>query len=138
MLTWFLGLLMRDFTPALRRYILVTCLSMGFYVLLSMAAIAGALDGMSRAPRLGFAALVCLTIVIQIWATLIAMRDSDEFIRALMARRFIIAAGAAFAIMSAWGFAESYASAPHIAGWIVYPLFWALYGLVTPFVRNSI
>ena len=39
--------------------------------------------------------------------------------------------------MSAWGFLETYAGAAHAPGWLIYPLFWAAFGLVTPLVRNS-
>jgi putative oxidoreductase len=129
---------MSGLTAPLRRYLAVTLLSLFCYAILNIAAMSGALDGLSSPVRLSFAALVALPIAVQIWATLVAMRDSDEYLRAIMARRFIIAAGAAFAIFSAWGLAESYAGAPHAPGWLVYPLFWASYGLVTPFVRSSL
>ncbi|HYD86916.1 MAG TPA: hypothetical protein VEA80_05540 [Vitreimonas sp.] len=129
---------MSSLTPPLRRYVAVTLLSFGGYAILNAAAMLGALDSLSPAARFGFAGLVALPIAVQIWATLAAMRDSDEYLRAIMARRFIIAAGVAFAVFSTWGLAESYAGAPHAPGWLVYPLFWAVYGVVTPFVRSSV
>ena len=43
----------------------------------------------------------------------------------------------AFDDAAGWGFMESYGGAPHAPGWIIFPLFWGLYGLVTPFVRDS-
>ena len=128
---------MTDPTTPMRRYTIVTACVMAAYVALNVAAIFGALDGLAPAARVGFAMLVALPIAAQIWITLVTMRDSDEFVRALLARRFIIAAGAAFALFSAWGFAESYAEAPHAPGWMIYPLFWALYGFVAPFVRST-
>ena len=73
----------------------------------------------------------------QIWATLMLMRESDEFVRGLTAKRFIISAGLAMALFTGWGFMETYGGAPHAPGWMIYPLFWGLYGLVTPFVRDS-
>jgi hypothetical protein len=36
-----------------------------------------------------------------------------------------------------WGFGESFAGAPHLPAWLVYPLFWAAYGVVSPFIRAS-
>lgn len=45
--------------------------------------------------------------------------------------------GAAMAIASAWGFVESYAHAPHIPGWMIYPLFWLCFAVVSPFVRTT-
>jgi hypothetical protein len=41
------------------------------------------------------------------------------------------------ALFSGWGFAESYAAASHAPGWLIYPLFWGVFGLVGPFVRSS-
>lgn len=128
---------MSETTPALRRYIAVTFAAMAVYVAMNSAAMAGALEGLDQPALYVFAGLVSLPIFAQIWATVVAMRDSDEFMRAVMAKRFILAAGGAFALFSAWGFAESFAGAPHAPGWLVYPLFWGLYGLVTPFVRSS-
>jgi putative oxidoreductase len=76
-------------------------------------------------------------VVGQIWATLALMKESDEFVRALTAKQFILAAGAAMAIASVWGFGESYADAYHLPAWIIYPLFWACFGVIAPFVRSS-
>jgi hypothetical protein len=71
------------------------------------------------------------------WATLALIAESDEYVRALTAKRFIVAAGLAMALFSAWGFAESYAGAPHAPGWLVFALFWLAYGVVSPFVRTT-
>jgi len=119
------------------RYLRRTAAFMSAYVAVNLAAITGAFDDL-RAPGswvLGLA--VAAPVVGQIWATLVLMRDSDEFVRAVLAKRFIAASGLAMAIFSAWGFLESYADAPHVPGWLIYPLFWAAFGLVTPFLRTS-
>ena len=34
-------------------------------------------------------------------------------------------------------FGESFAGAPHAEGWMIYPLFWAVFGVVSPFIRSS-
>jgi hypothetical protein len=65
------------------------------------------------------------------------MNDSDEFVRALTAKRFIVASGLAMALLSGWGFMESYGGAAHAPGWLIYPLFWGLFGLISPFIRSS-
>ena len=36
-----------------------------------------------------------------------------------------------------WGFGETFAGAPHLPAWLIYPLFWAAFGLVSPFIRSS-
>ena len=72
-----------------------------------------------------------------VWAALRLMAESDEFVRALLAKRFVIAAGITFFLSAAWGFLESYAHAPHVPMWMVFPGFWAAFGLVSPFVRTT-
>lgn len=120
-----------------RRYVTYTSLFMGVYVALNVAAIFGAFDKLVGPSRWVLSSCIALPIAGQIWATLSLIRDSDEFVRSLMARRFIIASGLAFAAFSAWGFAESYAAAPHAPGWLIYPLFWLFYGAASPFMRST-
>lgn len=123
---------------AYRRYVVRTMAFMAGYVAVNIAAIFGAFDPIIGTPAgmvLGLA--VAAPIAGQIWATVAFLNEADEFVRTLTAKRFIVAAGLAFALFSGWGFMESYGDAPHAPGWIVYALFWGLYGLVTPFIRTS-
>ena len=124
-------------TPADRRYIRRTLAFMTGYVAVNIAAITGAFDDIGKTAAWILALAVAAPVAGQIWAVLAWMRDSDEFVRALAAKRFVIAAGAAMALFSAWGFLETYAGAAHAPGWLIYPLFWAAFGLVAPLVRNS-
>lgn len=120
-----------------RRYAARTFGFMGAYVGINVGAIFGAFDD-AKAPGAWLLALaVSAPVVGHIWATLALMRETDEFVSGVMARRFVIASGAAFSISTAWGFLETYADTPHAPGWLVYPLFWAAYSLVTPFVRTT-
>ena len=95
----------------------------------------GPLTPSRASPWLALA--VSAPIAGQIWATLSFMRDSDEYVRAVTAKQFIVAAGVAMALFSAWGFGESFAGAPHAEGWLIYPLFWAIFGCVAPMLRSS-
>ena len=125
-------------TSAGRRYVVRTFAFMAPYVAINVAAIFGAFDELYGKPAAwGLALAVAAPVIGQIWATLSLMQDSDEFIRAVIARQFILAAGLAMAIASVWGFGESYAGAYHLPAWIIYPLFWACFGVVAPFVRSS-
>ena len=125
-------------TSANRRYVVRTMAFMSGYVAINVAAIFGAFDDIaSPVAAWALALSVSAPVVGQIWATLSLMRESDEFVRAVTAKQFILAAGLAMAIASVWGFGESYADAYHIPAWIIYPLFWACFGLVAPFVRSS-
>lgn len=125
-------------SSAHKRYAVRTIAFMSGYVAINVAAIFGAFDDIaSPVAAWGLALSVSAPVVGQIWATLSLMRESDEFVRALVAKQFILASGLAMAIASVWGFGESYAAAPHIPAWIIYPLFWACFGVVAPFVKSS-
>lgn len=120
-----------------RRYVRRIAAFGGGYVAVNVAAIFGAFDDIGPTAAWVLALAVAAPVAGQLWALLALMRDSDEFVRAVEAKRFILAAGGAIALFSAWGFGESYANAPHAPGWLVFPLFWAIYGAVSPFVRTS-
>jgi putative oxidoreductase len=123
-------------TPAGRRYVIRTMAFMTGYTAINFAAIFGAFDDMqSKLAAWLLALAVSAPVAGQLWATLAMMRDSDEYIRGIFAKQFILAAGLAMAVATAWGFGESYADAPHVPAWFIYPLFWAMFGLVAMFVR---
>lgn len=120
-----------------KKYVIRTLAFMGGYTAVNVAAIFGAFDDIGRTAGLALGLVVAAPVAGQIWATLALMAESDEFMRALLAKRFIVASGLAMAIATAWGFMESYGGAPHVPAWMIYPLFWALFGVVTPFIRTS-
>lgn len=128
---------MDDTKRAFTTYMNRTLLFMASYVMLNVAGIAGVIDHLSRPTAWAYAFLVAFPIAGQIWATLALIRDADEFVGALMAKRFIVAMGLAVALFSAWGFAESYAHAPHAPGWLIYPLFWGVFGVISPFLKST-
>ena len=89
-------------------------------------------------PALYAVALVpSLAIAGQLWVTLRLITRVDEFLRAVMAKRFIAAATIAFMAATTWGFLETIADARHLPAWLVYPVFWGAFGLVSPFIRTS-
>ena len=125
-------------TAAGRKYVVRTMAFMSGYTAVNVAAIFGAFDDIaSPVAAWALALTVSGPVVGQIWATLSLMRESDEFVRAVVAKQFILAAGAAMALASVWGFGESYADAYHLPAWIIYPLFWACFGVIAPFVKTS-
>lgn len=125
-------------TPAGRRYVVRTLAFMSGYTAVNVAAILGAFDDLtSPVAAWLLAATVSAPVVGQIWATLSLMRESDEFVRALIAKQFIVAAGLTMAVATFWGFGESFADAAHVPAWFVYPLFWACFGVIAPFLRSS-
>jgi putative oxidoreductase len=125
-------------SSAHKRYAVRTIAFMSGYVAVNVAAIFGAFDDItSPVAAWALALTVSAPVIGQIWATLSLMRESDEFVRAVVAKQFILASGLAMAVASVWGFGESYAAAPHIPAWIIYPLFWACFGVIAPFVKSS-
>lgn len=120
-----------------RQYIIRTLLFMGGYVAVNLAAIFGAFDDVRGGGAAALALVVTAPLIGHTWAALVYWRDSDEFVRGLMAKRFILAAGIAFCFASAWGFMETYADAWHAPGFLIFPLFWFTYGVISPFVRTS-
>ena len=125
-------------TSAQKRYVVRTLAFMGGHSAIMVAVIFGAFDAIQKTPAAWALALVVTAPVVgQIWTTLAYMRESDEFVRALMAKQFILAAGIAMALFTGWGFAESFANAPHAEGWLIYPLFWGVLGVTSPFLKSS-
>lgn len=125
-------------TPARRRYVLRTWAFMVPYIGICVAMMAGAFDDLYGRP-VGWvlAAALSAPVIGQLWATLSLMRESDEFVRALVARQFIVATGLTLATAVFWGFGENLRLAPHIESWLIYPLFWFCFGVTSPFIRST-
>jgi hypothetical protein len=110
---------------------------MGGYVLINLAAITGAFDDMKSPATWIFALVVSAPVAGHLWAVLAWLRDSDEFVRTVAAKRLIVGTGITLALASAWGFLEIYAKAPHVPAALLLPLFWLSFATVTPFIRTS-
>jgi hypothetical protein len=126
-------------TAAHRRYFLRTWAFMIPYMLICLSMmVTDAFDEIIGKPA-GWvlAAAVSAPVIGQIWATLSLMRESDEFMRAVIAKQFIVSAGLAMALATFWGFSETFANAPHLPGWLIYAAFWGIFGCVSPFIRTS-
>jgi putative oxidoreductase len=124
-------------TSAAKAYTFRTVFFMLGYVVALVLAVGGALDTIGGVSGWVLAAAVAAPVAGQIWATLVFIRDSDEFVAGVTAKRFILAAGMTFALSVFWGFAEKFAEAPHVEGWWVYVVFWGLMGFMPMFIRSS-
>ena len=120
-----------------RKYIIRTVLFMGGYMAANLAALSGAFDDITPRGALAFALVVSAPILGHIWAFLAWMRESDEFVRGIATKRFVMAGGITLAVSSVWGLLEIYAKTPHVSAALVVPLFWLAFGLVSPFIRSS-
>lgn len=121
-----------------RRYVVRTALFMALYSLLNMAAIAGIFDAWIGTPvGWGLALAITIPVAGQVWALMRLIADSDEYMRVIWAKRVVLSAGIVMAVSSAWGFGESYAGAPGMQAWLVFPMFWAVSAVVWPFIHSS-
>ncbi|QFU33091.1 MULTISPECIES: hypothetical protein [Brevundimonas] len=126
-------------TPAHRRYVIrIMAFTIPYVAICVSMMTTDAFDEVMGKPAAwGLAAVVSAPVIGQIWAVLSLMRESDEFVRGVTAKQFIVASGLAMAVATFWGFGESFAGAPHMQTWLIVPLFWGMYGLTAPFIRTS-
>lgn len=83
-------------------------------------------------PLLYFlAVLPALPIGGTIWHVQRHIELVDEYVRGMLTKRFIYATGMTLFICTAYGFLESNAGLPHFSLYLVYPLFWGMFGLIS-------
>lgn len=120
-----------------QKYYIRTTLFMAGYTFFLIASMTGAFDDITSRGGWGLGLAATAPAAGCLWALLSWMHHSDEFIRALSAKRFVVATGITLALLSGWGFAEMVAKAPRFPLSLILPLFWIVRGIVTPFVRTS-
>jgi hypothetical protein len=111
----------------------------GGYLLFLIALIALVIGRNAGWPpwRLGVIALVPPLIVAgQFYGAYRRVAAEDEFVRALFAKRMLASAAITIIAETAWSGAEL-AGAPHVPGWLLYPMIWGVFGLLTPMIKGS-
>lgn len=63
------------------------------------------------------------------------IKNADEFIRAKTTETFIKATGLTLFFATFWGFLENYSAVTHLEFYLVYPIFWACFGLIQGFAK---
>lgn len=119
-------------TPQMKAYIRNTVVLMSLYAAVHIAAIFGVYERLNIIGNWTVALLSGALIGAQIWTVLKLVESSDEYVRAFLVRRLGIAAAVSIALFSTWGFGETYANAPHLPGFMVFPLFWVCFSLSFP------
>ena len=124
--------------PRYRPYVVQTILLWGFF-LASLAALSwGSADGRWPAAALWALALAhAASVGLQFALAYRLIALQDEFVRAITAKRMIAAAGLTITVAVLVGLAEQFLGLRHLPMWLVYPLFWGAFGLVTPLVGTS-
>lgn len=121
-----------------KRHLLYSILFTALYVAIHLLAIAGVFDAFIGRPGGWLLAIASAVPVMGwLWVTLRIMDSCDEYLRALMSRRLLLAVGLTMAVLSIWGFGESYANAPHLSAFLACPVFFLCFALVSPFVQRS-
>lgn len=129
---------MNDGWPKSRRYVIWSSANW----ILFLAAVALLTWGTSdaRLPDHAVWAIVLVvagTVGAQFFAAYRLVAAQDEFIRGITAKRGIAAGGVTITAAVLWGLAQQFLPVPHVPMWVVYPLFWGTFGIVTPFIRSS-
>jgi hypothetical protein len=96
----------------------------------------GKAAGWPPAALMALAAIPAATVARQFWAAYRLIAAQDEFVRALTVKRMVVAAGLSITLATAWSVMEL-TGVPHLPAWLIYPLFWGLYGMVTPLIRDA-
>lgn len=72
-----------------------------------------------------------------LWTVLRFMNRSDEYVRSVLAKTYVIAIHVTLFLCVAWGFLETYADAPHPPLYWTFMIFWVAVAVVGRFIRTS-
>ncbi|MBW3559136.1 MAG: hypothetical protein KY446_06560 [Proteobacteria bacterium] len=131
---------MNPFTtgPASREYQLATA---GWFTLYGVIlfTVAWAVDGRGLAAPWVYPAAVAPALPIAgfLWTVLRFMDRSDEYVRAVLGKTYVIAVHLTLLLCVAWGFLEVYAGFRHLALFWVFPVFWVAVAVTGRFIRTT-
>jgi uncharacterized membrane-anchored protein len=117
-------------------------MGLSFWMVLYVLALFASIESIQTlkptgAALYGLAVLPALPVGGAIWVFLKYIDAVDEYVRGVLIRRFVIATGLTLFICTAWGFVEENAGAHHFSLYLVYPLFWMMFGLASAFLRKA-
>ena len=120
------------------KYTLGICIFMALYASALFLSILTIKSQSPTGPLLYvLAVLPALPVGGTIWVFLRYIDKVDEYVRAVVTKRFILATGLTLFVCTAWGFLENNAGAHEFSLYLVYPLWWGLFGLSSVFYRNA-
>lgn len=124
--------------PQSRRYVIWSSLNWVMFIAAVAFLTWGGSGGWLAAPLVwAIVFFLAATVVAQFWAAYRLVAVQDEFVRGITAKRIIAAAGVTIAAAVFWGLAQQFLAVPQVPMWVVYPLFWGAFGMVTPLIRTS-
>lgn len=123
--------------PASRSYVIQSTLLWAFF-LLSIAVLSWGKGGHLPLAALWALALAhSASVAVQFALAYRLIAKQDEYVRAITAKRMLAAAGIAITGAVLASVTEQFLGAPRLPIWMVYPLFWGAFGMVTPLIRSS-
>jgi hypothetical protein len=78
-----------------------------------------------------------VTVVIQTSMAYSLISKQDEFVRALIAKRMLAATGASITVVVAYAPFQQLLNAPEVPAWVIYPMFWGLFGILSGIIRDG-
>jgi hypothetical protein len=124
--------------PYSKSYIWSSIILWALFLMALMAVVYGRSVGWPVTVLWSLALVPALTVLIQAILAYRLVSHQDEFIRGLTARRMVVALGLTLVVVAAWSPLEEFFGLPHVPMWLIYPLFWGLFGVVSPFIRGSV
>ena len=129
---------MADAWPWSRRYAIGSLANWAMFLFaLWLLAWGSRQGGLPLPARWAIILLMTLSVAAQFVAAYRLIAGQDEFVRAITAKRMIAALGLTITLAVLAGLVGQFLGMPALPLWIVYPVFWGLFGVVTPFVRDS-
>lgn len=123
--------------PASRSYVVQSC-CLWLFFLVSIAILSWGKGG--RLPETALWALAlahAASVAVQFALAYRLIAAQDEYIRAITAKRMIAAAAVAITAAVLGSVTEQFLGMPRLPIWLVYPLFWGAFGVVTPLIRST-
>lgn len=97
----------------------------------------GKYNGWPEVALWALAIVPAITVIIQTIMAYRLIARQDEFVRALTAKRMLAATGATITVVVAYSPFQQLLGAYEVPAWIVYPLFWGLFGMMSTLIRDG-
>lgn len=129
---------MDDAWPFSRRYLIGSLLNWGAFLAGLLLLTWGRGEGALPIALLWPLVLVlAASVALQFAAAWRLIAAQDEYVRAITGKRVIVAAGVTLTVAVFVGLAIQFLRVPALPMWLLYPLFWGVYGMVTPLIRDT-
>jgi hypothetical protein len=129
---------MDDAWPRSRTYVIWSSVGwLGFLAAVAFLTWGTAGRGVPQYVLWGVVLVAAGSVGAQFVAAYRLVAQQDEYIRGITIKRGIAALGLTITAAVLWGLAQQFLPVPRLPMWVVYPLFWGAFGLVTPLIRSS-